>query len=61
MKSSYSGGTGGDCVEWAPASAATGAVPARDSKRPAGPVLVVPAAAWLAFVGAIRGGGLPVN
>ncbi|MET8625268.1 DUF397 domain-containing protein [Kitasatospora sp. NPDC004669] len=36
-----------------------GAVPVRDSKDPSGPVLVFPAAAWEAFVAAVREGDLP--
>lgn len=48
-KSSYSGGAGngGDCVEVA-FDGATGAV--RDSKNCVGPVLVLPAAHWLAML-----------
>ncbi|MDT0449150.1 DUF397 domain-containing protein [Streptomyces hesseae] len=49
-KSSYSQGNGGQCLEWAPAHAPTGVVPVRDSKRPDGSVLAVPAAAWSTFV-----------
>ncbi|QKW00298.1 DUF397 domain-containing protein [Streptomyces sp. NA02536] len=52
-KSSYSGNTGGDCVEVA-ATRATGAVPVRDSKNPSGPVLTVGAGAWQAFVDGLR-------
>jgi hypothetical protein len=51
-KSSYSGNTGGDCVEVADTCPA--AVPVRDSKNPAGPVLVVGADAWRAFVDGLR-------
>ncbi|MGW7362717.1 DUF397 domain-containing protein [Streptomyces sp. NPDC054841] len=51
-KSSYSGNTGGDCVEVADGSC--GSVPIRDSKNPAGPVLVVGADAWQAFVDGLR-------
>ncbi|WP_030779284.1 DUF397 domain-containing protein [Streptomyces sp. NRRL S-920] len=55
VKSSYSSGDGGQCVEWAPEYAATtGEVPVRDSKKPGGPILTVPAAAWTAFVGFAR-------
>ncbi|MGW4201127.1 DUF397 domain-containing protein [Streptomyces sp. NPDC004726] len=50
VKSSYSG-QGGTCVEWAPAYAsATGIVPVRDSKRPTGPVLMVPQDAFAGLV-----------
>ncbi|MEU5973205.1 DUF397 domain-containing protein [Streptomyces sp. NPDC047315] len=56
IKSSYSG-NGGACVEWAPAHAsATGVVPVRDSKVPAGPVLRVPATAFATFVEGIKHG-----
>ncbi|MEU3743831.1 MULTISPECIES: DUF397 domain-containing protein [Streptomyces] len=48
FKSSYSNGDGGDCVEVS--YDFTGVVPVRDSKNPTGPVLLVPAAAWSAFV-----------
>ncbi|MEV0262929.1 DUF397 domain-containing protein [Streptomyces sp. NPDC050617] len=48
-KSSYSN-SNSNCVEWAPAVAATGVVPVRDSKDPNGPVLAVSPAAWSAFV-----------
>ncbi|MEU4659535.1 DUF397 domain-containing protein [Streptomyces sp. NPDC023723] len=48
-KSSYSGPSGGDCVEVA---ASLGAV--RDSKNPAGPVVTVGAAAWRAFIDGLR-------
>ncbi|MDT0446604.1 DUF397 domain-containing protein [Streptomyces johnsoniae] len=46
-KSSYSNMDGGNCVEVADGVA--GVVPVRDSKRP-GPVVVVSAGAWRAFV-----------
>ncbi|MFI5829594.1 DUF397 domain-containing protein [Streptomyces sp. NPDC051578] len=54
-KSSYSNGTGGDCVEVADGLA--GLVPVRDSKRPGGPAIVVTAAAWTPFVAALKDGG----
>ncbi len=47
-KSSYSNQDGGECVEVA--DGFPGAVPVRDSKNAEGPALVVPAAAWRAFV-----------
>ncbi|WP_329457334.1 DUF397 domain-containing protein [Streptomyces sp. NBC_01497] len=46
--SSYSGNNGGDCVEVG--SGLPGVVPVRDSKRPGGPVVTVPLAAWARFV-----------
>ncbi|MFD7460347.1 MULTISPECIES: DUF397 domain-containing protein [unclassified Streptomyces] len=47
-RSSYSNTNGGECVEMT--EDFPGVVPVRDSKNPHGPVLVVPAAAWDAFV-----------
>ncbi|MFI1825141.1 DUF397 domain-containing protein [Streptomyces sp. NPDC020412] len=57
VRSSYSGSSGGQCVEWAPAHAsATGVVPVRDSKTPTGPVLHLPATAFATFVTGIKHG-----
>jgi hypothetical protein len=57
VKSSYSDGNGGMCVEWAPNVAATAAgVPVRDSKDPEGPALTFAPAAWTAFVTALKNG-----
>jgi hypothetical protein len=50
-KSSYSGGSGGNCLEVA-VSGTT--VPVRDSKNPHGPKLTFRAEAWAAFVGSLR-------
>jgi len=47
LKSSYSSGSGGDCVEIADAGTA---VLIRDSKRPDTTFLSVPTAQWTAFV-----------
>ncbi|WP_052851466.1 DUF397 domain-containing protein [Streptomyces avicenniae] len=47
-KSSYSGNTGGNCVEVA--GGVPGVVPVRDSKVAEGPVLAFPVTAWRAFV-----------
>lgn len=47
FKSSYSSGSGGDCVEVADAGTA---VLVRDSKRPEAAILTVPATQWTAFV-----------
>ncbi|WP_310727741.1 DUF397 domain-containing protein [Streptomyces sp. N2A] len=52
-KSSYSNGSGGDCIEIAD-NVTGGFVPVRDSKNPEGPALVIPAGAWSAFVGAVK-------
>nr|WTA66476.1 DUF397 domain-containing protein [Micromonospora sp. NBC_00855] len=48
-KSTRSNGSGGACVEVA--ANLPGLVAVRDSKDPAGPVLVFPPDAWRAFVG----------
>ncbi|WP_327684415.1 DUF397 domain-containing protein [Streptomyces sp. NBC_00467] len=74
-KSSYSGSTGGDCVECTVTGGATwrtstyssntggecvevadncpAAVPVRDSKNPAGPVLILGADAWRSFISSL--------
>jgi hypothetical protein len=48
VKSTHSGPTGGNCVEVA--LLAGGRVAVRNSRDPAGPVLVFPAAEWATFV-----------
>ncbi|MGH8964257.1 MAG: DUF397 domain-containing protein, partial [Actinomycetes bacterium] len=53
VKSSYSGGNGGDCVEWA--IAPTG-VQVRDSKDPSGPELSLTHAEWDALTAATAAG-----
>ncbi|MFF2187425.1 DUF397 domain-containing protein [Streptomyces sp. NPDC058155] len=50
-KSSYSNGTGGECVEVADLAGITAV---RDSKVPAGPRIAIRHAAWAGFVGALR-------
>ncbi|CAL9492846.1 DUF397 domain-containing protein [Streptomyces sp. enrichment culture] len=54
-KSSYSGGSGGNCLE-----VATGMtdVPVRDSKNPGGPTLRFRAEAWSVFVDGVSRGGV---
>lgn len=56
-KSSYSSNTS-NCVEVGAARAAgnRSALAVRDSKNPAGPALVLPAAHWTTFVTALRAG-----
>ncbi|MER7769975.1 DUF397 domain-containing protein [Kitasatospora sp. NPDC096140] len=56
FKSSYSS-NGGQCIEVS--DSVPGTVPVRDSKDPYGPVLIFPAAAWEAFVVAVREGDVP--
>lgn len=51
LKSSYSSGTGGECVEVA--DNLPGTVPVRDSKNPQGPALVFPTRAWALFVNSL--------
>ncbi|MFG2371102.1 DUF397 domain-containing protein [Streptomyces sp. NPDC048504] len=47
-KSSYSGGSGGDCLEVADGHPAL--VPVRDSKNPLGPKLTFRAGTWSTFI-----------
>ncbi|MBO8192674.1 DUF397 domain-containing protein [Streptomyces oryzae] len=54
LKSSYSGGEGGNCLEWMPASAATGVIPVRDSKNTDRAPLRFSTAAWTTFVGSMK-------
>lgn len=56
-KSSYSGGSGGDCVEVA--QGIPHSVPVRDSKAPEGPSLIFTAAAWSAFTTAVKRREIP--
>ena len=59
FKSSYSQ-NGGQCIEVAANLVATrGMVPVRDSKDPQGPALAFPAAAFAAFVSAVKAGEFP--
>ncbi|MGD1219567.1 DUF397 domain-containing protein [Streptomyces krungchingensis] len=51
-KSSYSNPDGGNCVEVA--DSFPGAVPVRDSKNTAGPVLTIPAEAWNRFIDNVK-------
>ncbi|MGG7572764.1 DUF397 domain-containing protein [Streptomyces sirii] len=53
-KSSYSDGGADNCVEVADGLATT--VPVRDSKNPAGPVLLIPTGAWSAFIRTVKSG-----
>jgi hypothetical protein len=54
VKSTYSGPTGGNCVEVA--SLGAGEVAVRNSRHPAGPALVFTAAEWDAFTGGVKNG-----
>jgi hypothetical protein len=51
-KSTRSGSNGGDCVEVADNLPEVVAV--RDSKDPAGPVLIFPRDTWAVFIGALK-------
>ena len=53
-KSTYSGGTGGNCVEIA--RNLPGVVAVRDSKDPEGPALVLDPEAFAAFTAGIQNG-----
>jgi len=55
-KSSYSGGTGGNCVEVAQAS--PGVVAVRDSRDPHGAVLVFSRHQWKTFTTHVKNGTL---
>ncbi|NSC24899.1 DUF397 domain-containing protein [Streptomyces albus subsp. chlorinus] len=54
LKSSYSGGDGGQCLEWAPSEARKGTVPVRDSKDTERAPLAFSTHAWSAFVAATK-------
>lgn len=51
-KSSYSGGSSGECVEVNDSCPTR--VPVRDSKNPRSPVVAFGASAWTAFVGSLK-------
>ena len=58
IKSSYSGPTGGNCVEVA--FLAEGKVAMRNSRHPHGPALVFTKSEWEAFLGGARDGEFAV-
>ncbi len=51
-KSSYSGGTEGNCIEVSDGHPA--GLPVRDSKSPDGPVVFFPSSAWSAFIADLK-------
>ncbi|MFD3975214.1 DUF397 domain-containing protein [Streptomyces cyaneofuscatus] len=55
FKSSYSGGSNGECLEVARGHAT---VPVRDSKAADGPALMFSTQGWTRFVSAVKGGEL---
>ncbi|MEU0764818.1 DUF397 domain-containing protein [Streptomyces microflavus] len=58
VKSSYSSGDGGQCIEWAPEhAAATGEVLVRDSKTPTGPHLTLSPEGFAGLVAFARASG----
>ncbi|PZT76636.1 MULTISPECIES: DUF397 domain-containing protein [unclassified Streptomyces] len=58
VKSTYSDGNGGQCIEWAPEhAAATGDYLVRDSKNPEGPCLTLTADQWAGLVTFARKNG----
>ena len=57
-KSSYSNGAGNDCVELAVSSGATAV---RDSKNPAGPLLLLAPSDWDALRSAAKAGRLDLG
>ncbi|MGI5347640.1 DUF397 domain-containing protein [Streptomyces sp. CA-250714] len=54
IRSSYSAGNGGQCLEWAPSEVRKGTVPVRDSKDTERAPLMFSTAAWTTFVSAIK-------
>ncbi|WP_413799360.1 DUF397 domain-containing protein [Streptomyces iranensis] len=59
VKSTYSNGDGGNCIEWAPEFSTADMIPVRDSKIPGGPALLFSASSWSSFISAVKGGRLP--
>jgi hypothetical protein len=60
VKSSYSGGNGGNCLEFSRTLHPT--IPVRDSKAtPDGPALRFAAPGWAAFVSALKFGDLSTH
>ncbi|WP_432180054.1 DUF397 domain-containing protein [Streptomyces sp. NBC_00063] len=60
-KSSYSGGSSGECLEVSVGndSARAAHIPVRDSKNPHGPAVVFTSGAWTAFLGAVKAADRP--
>lgn len=56
VKSSYSGPSGGECIECSLSFAALDVVPLRDSKDVAGTTLLFPLGQWTGFVAAVKRG-----
>jgi hypothetical protein len=59
VKSSYSEGNGGACIEFSRTLIRThDVIPVRDSKVPQGSTLIVPIDGWSTFVSAVKRGEL---
>lgn len=58
-KSSFSGGSGGNCVEVA--TNLPGVIAVRDSKDPDGPVLTLTSAQWRSFAAGVKVGDLDLS
>lgn len=58
-KSSFSGGSNGDCIEVA--DGLSGLAPVRDSKDPSGPTLMFSKEAFADFVTAVAAGQFPTG
>jgi hypothetical protein len=58
-KSTFSGGSGGNCVEVA--TNLPGVIAVRDSKDPDGPALTLTPAQWRSFAAAVRLGELDLG
>jgi hypothetical protein len=56
-KSSYSGGSNGDCVEVG--QGLSDLTPVRDSKDPHGPALIFPTDAWTSFLADVKADRFP--
>jgi hypothetical protein len=55
VESSYSGGAGGQYIEWSPSYAsAHGIAPVRDSKNPGGPALILSPEGFAGLVAFVR-------
>ncbi|MFJ9580709.1 DUF397 domain-containing protein [Streptomyces sp. NPDC101191] len=57
-KSSYSGGSEGQCIECADVMQTHSGIAVRDSKNPEGPALLFVAAAFIGFITAVKDGGI---
>ncbi|WP_438488091.1 DUF397 domain-containing protein [Streptomyces sp. S186] len=61
IKSSYSEGNGGMCIEFSPAHTQThGLVPVRDSKAPHHPPIIMSVNGWSSFISAVKNGEFAV-